>query len=93
MGIEEKNTTSIILSTLLEIKAQLGSMDTKLEVVNKALLDHIIEDVKEHTSQNEKIKKIENNQNKLKWLALGAGATAAALWRIIEAVGLMKIFR
>lgn len=89
------NNENVVLTTLLQIKEQIGAldsatraMDSKLDDFKSGLTAHFEQDKTEHQSQNEKIKELEDSQKKVKWVAIGAGAVITLLWKVAEAMGL-----
>jgi hypothetical protein len=75
-----------ILNHLMNISNDLGSINSKLDNVIESMKNHVKEDKDIHDGQEIRIKSLENSQNRLKWMAAGAAAIGAALWKVFELI-------
>ena len=70
----------------MQIKEDLGSIKSDISNISESVSAHINKDDSIHEDQEERITKLEDQQKKVKWMAVGAGAVIAGAWRIVEAL-------
>ena len=80
----ELNHSDIILTNLLSLIEQIGSMDTKLDSLDLKLMEHLRVDETLHNTQNDKIQKIHDSQKRIKWVATGAALAISAFWKVVS---------
>jgi regulator of replication initiation timing len=80
---------NMILNNLMEIKQQIGTMSANISELKDIFEKHIEEHEKQLEKDDEhreevtnKIKNLENSQNKIKWMAVGAAGLFASLLKI-----------
>jgi len=80
-----------IQKDLGELKASIASMHSSLEATIKAFERHADDDVISHTRIQVEVEKLqaqnkllESAKDRLKWMAVGAGAVFTGIWYLIQ---------
>lgn len=83
-----------ILNHLIQMRSQLTAIQTTLdgEIKNKLMnlseevSKHVADDEKLHEKADERIRKLEDGQKRIKWIAVTVGTIMAAVWRVASAL-------
>lgn len=76
----------VILQHLMKISEDLGSIKSDISNLSTSVATHIKKDEETQTELQSKLENLEDQHKKVKWMAAGAGAMIAGLWRVVEAV-------
>jgi hypothetical protein len=79
------DNNQIILQHLMKISEDLGSIKSDISNLSESVSTHIKKDEETQKELQDKVSILEDQHKRVKWLAAGAGAVIAGLWKVAEA--------